>query len=134
MTRSELITTYHLARKAVIDIRQSTPHPVLTNQERRHLPYALRQRALQLGWRDEDSAVIAADWGLTAVAAAHRTGFTALVTKVTLNQVGIILSRDVTRLSRHLPDWSPRLDICGDNGCLNADRDGVYARALPRAD
>ena len=31
--RSELIDGRHLARRAVIYIRQSTPHQVLTNQE-----------------------------------------------------------------------------------------------------
>jgi hypothetical protein len=61
MTKSELITAHHLARKAVIYIRQSTPHHVLTNQESLHRQYALRQRALQLGWHDEDIDVIDAD-------------------------------------------------------------------------
>ena len=30
---SDLVTARHLSRKAVIYIRQSTPHQVLTNQE-----------------------------------------------------------------------------------------------------
>ena len=30
---SELITTQHLANKAIIYVRQSTPHQTLTNQE-----------------------------------------------------------------------------------------------------
>jgi DNA invertase Pin-like site-specific DNA recombinase len=131
MTKSELITAHHLARKAVIDIRQSTPHQVLTNQESLHLPYALRQRALQRGWHDEDIEVIDADLGLTAVAAEHRSGFKDLVMKVTLNQIGLSLSLDVTRLSRNLTDWYPLLDICGDKGCLIADRDGIYDPATP---
>jgi DNA invertase Pin-like site-specific DNA recombinase len=131
MTRSELITAHHLARKAVIYIRQSTPHQVLTNQESLHLQYALRQRALELGWRDEDIEVIDVDLGLTAVAAEHRFGFKDLVTQVTLSQVGLILSLDVTRLSRNLTDWYPLLDICGYKGCLIADRDGIYDPATP---
>ena len=131
MPRSELITAHHLARKAVIYIRQSTPHQVLTNQESLHLQYALRQRALELGWRDEDIDVIDVDLGLTAVAAEHRSGFKDLVTQVTLSQVGLILSLDVTRLSRNLTDWYPLLDICGYKGCLIADRDGIYDPATP---
>ena len=131
MTRSELITARHLARKAVIYIRPSTPQPVLTNQESLHLPYALRQRALELGWRDEDIDVMAVDVGLTAVAADHRCGFQDLVTRVPLSQVGLILSLDVTRLSRNLTAWYPRLDICGYQGCLIADRDGIYDPATP---
>lgn len=126
MRRSELITTDHLTRKAVIDIRQSTPHQVLTNHESLQWPYALRQHAIHLGWRDDDIDVIDTDLGLTAVEAAHRAGFKDLVTRVTLGQVGIILSRDVTRLSRNLTDGYPLRDICGFKGCLIADRDGVY--------
>ncbi len=33
MRSSELVTTQHLARKAVIYVRQSTPHQVLTNSD-----------------------------------------------------------------------------------------------------
>ncbi len=46
MITSELITTSHQTRKALIYIRQSTPHQVLTNQESLRLQYALHQRAL----------------------------------------------------------------------------------------
>ena len=46
---SDLVTPRHLCRKAVIYIRQSTPHQVLTNQESLRLQYALRQRACDLG-------------------------------------------------------------------------------------
>src|SRR5205823_9460247 len=38
-----------LARRAVIYIRQSTSHQVLTNQESLRLPYDLRRRTLDLG-------------------------------------------------------------------------------------
>jgi DNA invertase Pin-like site-specific DNA recombinase len=131
MSTSELVTTQHLARTAVIYIRQSTPHQVLTNQESLSLQYALRQRAIQLGWHAEDIEVIDADLGLTAVAAEHRGGFKDLVTQVTLGQVGLILSYEVTRLSRNLTDWYPLLDLCGYKGCLIADRDGVYDPATP---
>jgi hypothetical protein len=33
MSRSELVSPQHLQRKALIYIRQSTPHQVLSNQE-----------------------------------------------------------------------------------------------------
>jgi hypothetical protein len=54
MSRSELVSPAHLQRKALIYIRQSTPHQVLSNQESLRLQYALQQRALDLGWRTED--------------------------------------------------------------------------------
>jgi len=131
MSISELVTTQHLSRKAIIYIRQSTPHQVLTNQESLDLQYALRQRALGLGWHDQDIEVIDADLGLTAAAAHHREGFKELVAQVTLGQVGIIFGYEVSRLARSNSDWYPLLDICGFKGCLIADRDGVYDPATP---
>jgi DNA invertase Pin-like site-specific DNA recombinase len=80
---------------------------VLSNQESLQLQYALQQRALELGWRPEDIEIIDADLGLTATSASHRAGFQELVAKVTLGQVGIILSVDVMRLSRNCSDWYP---------------------------
>ena len=81
---SELVKPHHLGRRAVIYVRQSTPHQVLTNQESLRLQYALRQRAGELGWREADIDVIDADLGLSGAAAAHRRGFKELVARVTL--------------------------------------------------
>ncbi len=44
MSSSELITPQHLTRKAIIYIRQSSPHQVLSNQESLRLQYALAGR------------------------------------------------------------------------------------------
>jgi DNA invertase Pin-like site-specific DNA recombinase len=126
MYSSDLITPQHLARKAVIYIRQSTPNQVLSHQESLRLQYALGDRARQLGWPDEAIDVIDDDLGLTAAYAEHREGFNTLVAQVTLEQVGLILSYDVTRLSRNCSDWYPLLDLCGYKGCLIADGDGIY--------
>jgi len=126
MPNSELVTPAHLQRKAIIYIRQSTPHQQISNQESLRLQYALSQRAERLGWHPDDIELIDADLGLTGASAQHRTGFQDLVTKVTLGQVGLILSVDVTRLSRNCSDWYPLLDLCGWRGCLIADSDGLY--------
>lgn len=123
---SELIQPTHLKRKAVVYIRQSTPHQVVSNQESLRLQYALCQRAREFGWHEADIDVIDADLGLSGASAAHRSGFQELVGRVGLSEVGIILSVDVTRLARNCSDWYPLLDICGLRGCLIADRDGVY--------
>ena len=126
MTTSELITPQHLARQAIIYVRQSTPHQTISHQESLRLQYALRQRALDLGWPAAAITVIDGDLGTTAASAAHRAGFKELLAQVTLGEVGIILSFDVTRLSRNCSDWYPLLDLCGYKGCLIGDRDGVY--------
>lgn len=124
--KSELVTPTHLARKAVVYIRQSTPHQIVSNQESLRLQYALRQRARELGWHDADIDVIDADLGRSGASAAQRSGFKELVGRVGRSEVGLILSIDVTRLARNCSDWYPLLDICGLRGCLIADRDGVY--------
>jgi DNA invertase Pin-like site-specific DNA recombinase len=124
--KSELVKPSHLTRKAIVYIRQSTAHQVVSNQESLRLQYALRQRARELGWREADIDVIDADLGLSAASAALRSGFKELVGRVGLSEVGLILSIDVTRLARNCSDWYPLLDICGLRGCLIADRDGVY--------
>jgi DNA invertase Pin-like site-specific DNA recombinase len=124
--KSELVKPVHLARKAVVYIRQSTPHQVVSNQESLRLQYALRQRARELGWHEADIDVIDADLGLSGASAVQRSGFKELVGRVGLSEVGLILSIDVTRLARNCSDWYPLLDICGLRGCLIADRDGVY--------
>lgn len=124
--KSELVTSTHLARKAVVYIRQSTPHQVVSNQESLRLQYALRQRACELGWHEADIDVIDSDLGLSGASTAQRSGFKELVGRVGLSEIGLILSIDVTRLARNCSDWYPLLDICGLRGCLIADRDGVY--------
>ena len=126
MPNSDLIPPQHLTRKAVIDIRQSPPHQVVSHPESRRLQYALGERARQLGWPDAAIDIIDDDLGLTAASAAHREGFKTLVAQVTLAQVGLLLSYDVTRLSRNCSDWYPLLDLCGYKGCLIADGDGIY--------
>ena len=131
MNRSELVNDDHLARNAVIYVRQSSPHQVITNQESLRLQYALCQRAQELGWHDKAIEVIDADLGLTAAQAQHREGFKDLLARVTLGQVGIIFSYEVTRLSRNCSDWYQLLDLCGYKGCLIADRDGIYDPATP---
>ncbi len=123
---SDLIMTRHLCRKAVIYIRQSTPHQVVSNQESLRLQYALRQRAGDLGWEARNIEVIDADLGQSGAAAAHRAGFKDLLARVTLGEVGIILSYEVTRLARNCSDWYPLLDLCGYRQCLIGDRDGIY--------
>src|SRR5271156_1987271 len=123
---SELVTDRHLCRKAMIYIRQSTANQVVTNQESLRLQYALRHRASDLGWDDAKIEVVDVDLGLSGSTLSHREGFKDVLARVTLGEVGIILSYEVTRLARNCSDWYPLLDLCGYRQCLIGDRDGVY--------
>jgi DNA invertase Pin-like site-specific DNA recombinase len=124
--KSELITTQHLTNKAIIYVRQSTPHQTLTNQESLELQYALKQKATELGWSPDNIEIVDKDLGLTGASTDQREGFKDMLARVALGQIGIILSYDVTRLSRNCSDWYPLLDLCGYRNCLIADRDGIY--------
>ena len=131
MSTQELISQLQRERKAVIYIRQSTPHQVLTNQESLKLQYALKERAQELGWLEHTIEVIDCDLGMSGATATAREGFKELVAEVTLGQVGIILSSEVTRLSRNCSDWYQLLDVCAVKDCLIGDRDGVYDPRTP---
>ncbi len=126
MSTSDNIKAHHLIRKAIIYIRQSTPNQVISHQESLRLQYALKQRAVTLGWQQENIEVIDSDLGLSGASTYQRKGFQEILSKVALGEIGIILSYEVTRLSRNCSDWYPLLDICGYKGCLIADNDGIY--------
>ena len=69
MNTFDLIQPRHLARRAVIYVRQSSPNQVLNNKESQRLQYALRQRAIELGWHERDVQVIDTDLGITGTIA-----------------------------------------------------------------
>lgn len=126
MPTSDLIQPRHLTRRAVIYVRQSSPHQVLNNTESQRMQYAMRQRACELGWHEHDVLVVDDDTGRTATTTAGRLGFQQLAAQVALGEVGVILAYEATRLARNCTHWYQLLDLCGHAGCLIADRDGVY--------
>ena len=131
MNSSELLTPGRLARRAIIYVRQSSPHQVLSNQESRRLQYALKERARSLGWQPENIQLIDSDLGRSATHVDHREGFKVMSSEVALGHVGIILSYNVDRLSRNSSDWFPLLDVCAYRNCLIADQDSIYDPASP---
>jgi len=84
MLHSDLVTPAHLSRKAVIYLRQSTPHQVISNQENRRLQYALKQRTLDLGWHQNDVLVVDSDLGTSGSSVQGRDGFKELAARVPL--------------------------------------------------
>jgi DNA invertase Pin-like site-specific DNA recombinase len=117
MTTAALIPPSPLSRKALIYIRQSSPHQAISNQESLHMQYALQHRAIALGWPEAATQIIERDLGTTATSADPRAGCKEALAQVTLGHVGIILSFDVTRLARTCSDWYPLLDVCGSRHC-----------------
>jgi DNA invertase Pin-like site-specific DNA recombinase len=107
-------------------VRQSTLQQVFENTESTARQYALRERALALGWPDERIVVIDQDLGHSAASAADRVGFQRLVAEVGLGKVGLVLGLEVSRLARSSSDWHRLLEICALAGTLILDEDGLY--------
>ena len=120
------VTAEHLARTAYLYVRQSTLRQVLENTESAERQYALRQRAVALGWPAEQVVVIDSDQGQSGASAADREGFQRLVADVGLGRAGIVLGLEVSRLARNSADWHRLLEICALSGTLICDEDGLY--------
>ncbi len=116
----------HLKRDAYVYIRQSSLHQVIHNTESTHRQYALKQRAVALGWPVEAVNVIDSDQAQSGASAADREGFQKLVAEVSLGRVGIVLGLEVSRLARNSSDWHRLLEICGLTDTLILDDDGLY--------
>jgi DNA invertase Pin-like site-specific DNA recombinase len=120
------VTASHLRRDAYLYVRQSTVRQVFENVESTRRQYALRQRAVALGWPEQRVIVIDVDLGLSGSSATDRQGFQKLVAEVGLGHAGIVLGLEVSRLARNSTDWHRLLEICALTDTLILDEDGVY--------
>jgi DNA invertase Pin-like site-specific DNA recombinase len=120
------VAAAHLARPAIIYVRQSTLAQLERNQESTARQYDLQERAVALGWARGALRVIDEDQGHCGATAAGRSGFADLAAQVGLGQVGIVLALEVSRLARNNADWYRLLDLAGMTDTLIADADGVY--------
>lgn len=116
----------HLARKAIVYVRQSTLQQVQHHRESTARQYALDGRAVQLGWAAESVVIVDEDQGQSGQSAAGRSGFAYLLQEVALNHVGIILGLETSRLARSNKDWHQLLELCAIFQTLLADQDGIY--------
>ena len=120
------ITTAHLSRLAYLYVRQSTLRQVFENTESTQRQYALRDRAVALGWPLDRIVVIDSDLGQSGASGADREGFQRLVSEVGLGRVGIVLGLEVSRLARNSTDWHRLLELCALSDTLILDEDGLY--------
>ncbi len=120
------IDNSHLARQAIVYVRQSTLRQVHQHQESGRLQYALKDRAVAWGWSSARVEVIDEDQGRSGTSAEQRSGFQRLVAEVGLNHVGLVLGIEMSRLARSNSDWYRLLDMCALSHTLIADNDGLY--------
>jgi DNA invertase Pin-like site-specific DNA recombinase len=122
---SPKIKAEHLARKAIVYLRQSSDKQVRQNKESQRLQYDVAERMRALGWKEVE--IINCDLGSSAaIASARRDGFERVLSSVALGEVGIVGSREASRLSRTDKDWCRLLEVCQIFGTLIADEQQVY--------
>jgi DNA invertase Pin-like site-specific DNA recombinase len=116
----------HLARQAIIYIRQSTLMQVRENTGSTARQYDLVPRALELGWAREHIRVIDQDQGQSGASSVARDGFQWLVAEVGLKQAGAVFCLEASRLARSCSDWYRLLEICALTDTLVIDEEGIY--------
>ena len=122
------ISTDHLARDAIVYVRQSTQSQLRHNHESRRRQYGLTDQARSLRWTEP--VVIDDDLGRSGDGTS-RPSFERLLLAICEGRVGIVLSLEASRLARNGRDWHTLLEFCGLVGCLLGDEDGVYDPRLP---
>lgn len=120
------ISPAHLARQAIVYVRQSTLKQVLENKESTERQYALVDKATEFGWPRSQIVVIDEDQGRSGATATGRSGFQQLVTALGLGQVGLVLALEISRFARRQSDWYRVLELAAIFHTLIADEDGLY--------
>ena len=88
---------------AYLYVRQSSLRQVMENTESTQRQYALRDRAVALGWPLERVHTIDNDLSISGAAAQNRDGFQYLVSQVAMGRAGIVLGLEVSRLHATTP-------------------------------
>src|SRR6266496_1537236 len=120
------VTAQHLQRSAYLYVRQSTLRQVKENTESTQRQYALKQKALNFGWAEDQVVVIDCDLGQSGASTAERGGFQRLVAEVGLGRAGIVMGLEVSRLARNCADWHRLLELCALTHTLILDGEGTY--------
>lgn len=126
MTAHDKVTPHHVKQPAYLYVRQSTLRQVFENSESTQRQYALKERAVTLGWPVENIITIDDDLGRSGAESTRRSGFQRLVSEVSLDKAGIVMGLEVSRLARNCADWHRLLEICALTNTLILDEDGVY--------
>jgi len=125
---SEKIKPQHVARKAILYVRQSSAYQVNHHLEGQRLQYAMRDRLHHLGWRAID--VVDDDLGRSAAGTVVRAGFERMVAEVCLGQVGGVAAREVSRFARNSREWQHLVEVCRVVDTVLIDLEAVYCPRL----
>ncbi len=116
----------HLQKPAYIYLRQSSMNQVRHNQQSTERQYALRDKAIGLGWPANMIHILDGDLGLSGSQSALRKDFQSLVALVSMRKAGAVFALEASRLSRSCTDWHRLLELCAFTDTLIIDEDGCY--------
>jgi DNA invertase Pin-like site-specific DNA recombinase len=120
---SPKITSDHLARAAIVYVRQSTMAQVVANLESQRRQYDLASTAGAAGFASVK--VIDDDLGRSGSGSVERPGFERLVAMVCSGDVGAVYCIEALRLARNGRDWH-LIELCALAGTLVIDAEGAY--------
>lgn len=120
------ISEQQQSKPAYIYVRQSTLAQVRHHQESTERQYALRKKALELGWSETAIRILDRDLGVSGAHTTGRADFKTLVADVSMGQVGAVFALEASRLARSNVDWHRLLELCALTRTLVIDEDGSY--------
>ncbi|MBI3892135.1 MAG: recombinase family protein [Candidatus Wallbacteria bacterium] len=128
---NQRIDATHLSRRAIVYPRQSTLRQLVEHRESTVRQYALRERAVALGWAPQQVEVIDWDLGESATSVKNRLGFQRLAEEVAHGRVGAIFALECSLLARCSADWQRLLELCGLADVPLIDEQTIYAPRDP---
>ena len=120
------ITQVHRQKLAYVYVRQSTMVQVRQHQESTERQYALKDKAISLGWPTIRTRILDGDQAISGATTNGRNDFKKLVADVSLGEVGAVFALEGSRLGRSNADWYRLIEICSLTGTLIIDEDGCY--------
>ena len=120
------ISTQHQQKKAYVYVRQSTLSQVMHHQESTKRQYALKDKAMSLGWPPNQIRILDHDLGMSGSRSDQREDFKTLLADVSLGEVGAVLALEASRLARSNTDWHRLIELCSLTDTLIIDEDGIY--------
>jgi DNA invertase Pin-like site-specific DNA recombinase len=113
-------------KAAYIYLRHSSMAQVRNHQESTERQYALKDKALELGWTPAMIRTLDRDLGVSGAQATGREDFKALMADVCMGKVGAVFALEASRLGRSCADWYRLMEFCSLTNTLIIDEDGCY--------
>jgi DNA invertase Pin-like site-specific DNA recombinase len=118
------VTPEHLARGAVVYVRQSTVTQVMEHTESQRRQYGLADTARSMGFARV--VLIDEDLGCSGSGLVERPGFQRLIAEICGGSIGAVFCIEASRLARNGRDWHHVIDLCALVGALVIDAEDVY--------